>query len=170
MKMSKEDTKQQEKRELKPEVVRIAGVLKDQFKLDTATGDFEQVGEDNLYEKCLPENLSIKTVKEVHSHDRAFSAAVAKVVGEASLQAFTDNKDLKETNVKVPTDGRSSLTIKVNRKKEYPDRISGNNSNGEPPLIEKYCSITAKMKVSFGTDFNIVKDELLKKGKEALSD
>ncbi len=167
--MNKEDTKQQEKRELKPEVLRIAGVLKDELKLDTSTGEFNQVGEDSLYEKCLPENLSIKTVKEVHGHDRAFTAAVAKVVGDASLQAFIDNKDLKETTAKVPTDGRSSLTIKVNRKKEYLDRISGNNGDDEAPSVEKYCSISAKMKVSFGTDFNTVKSDLLEKGKAALA-
>ena len=166
--MSKEENSEKKVRELKPEVVRIAGILKDQFSLDKTTGDITQGSEDSLYEKSLPEDLTMPTVKKVHGHDRHFTAALTQVVGELSLEGFKENKDLQQTNVKVSTDGRSSVTIKHDRKKEYEDRIS--NKGEAAATVVKFCKPSVKVTTSLGNDFNIVKQELLRKGKEALAE
>lgn len=168
-KVTEKEEAPEKTRELKPEVLRIAEVLKDQFKLDTTTGEFEQTGEDHLYEKTLPEDLTMKTVKQVHGHDRNFGAALTKVVGEVSLQAFIDNKELSRTSIKLPTDGRSSIAVKFDRKKEYTDRISV--TSGDTPLVvTKFCKTSVFTTTSLGQDFNIIKRDLAERGKIALAD
>ncbi len=169
--MSKED-ENKAPREVKPEVTRIAEFIKDKLKLDSETGDITQVGEGSLYEQSLPEDLTMKTVKKVHGHDKNFIAGVSKVVGDMSLKAFVDDKDLKQTELSLPTDGHSSIDVRCARKKDYVDRISNKDNNGSNdnlPTVSKFCNLSVKVKTSLGGDFNIVKRDLLERGKEALS-
>ena len=168
--MSKTESTEKEPRELKAETKRIADFLKGKFSLDAKTGDVEQIGEGSLYEESLPEDLTMKTVKQVHGHDKCFVAAVGKIVGDMSLEAFVENKELQQTELKLPTDGHSSIELRCARQKEYVDRISTNGTGETPPTVHKFANLSIKVKTSLGSEFNIVKRELLQRGKEALAD
>ncbi len=170
--MSEKETKQT--KPLKEEVVRIATIIKDKFAIDNKTGDITSESETPLYELAVPEDLSMKQIKQVHRYDRNFSTAVTSVAGELSLKAMMDNKNLQETNVNVPLEGRSSYKGHFKRKVEFVNRIAaqhaadGKTVSTDP--VVRHLHATVRIKTAMGSDFKVVKEQLAEQGKKFLAD
>jgi len=169
--MSVTETKEQ--KPLNEEIVRIAGVIKDKFSIDGKSGDITAETETPLYEAALPEDLPMKQVKQVHKYDRNFATAVTSVAGELSLQAMVDNKDLQETNVTIPLEGRSTYKGNFKRKVEFVNRIAAQHvadgkSTSTDPVV-RHLHATVRIKTSMGGSFKVVKEQLAEKGKQFLA-
>lgn len=169
--MLEKETKEQ--KPLNEEIVRIAGIIKDKFNIDSKTGDITAESDTPLYEAALPEDLPMKQVKQVHKYDRNFATAVTNVAGELSLQAMIDNKDLQETNVTVPLEGRSTYKGNFKREVTFVNRIAAQHvADGKPtstdPVV-RHLHATVRIKTSMGGSFKVVKELLAEKGKQFLA-
>lgn len=158
---------------LNEEILRIEGIIQDKITIDGKTGDITADAETPLYEAALPEELSVKTVKQVHKYDRNFVTAVTLVAGKLSLKSFQENKDLQQTQLSVPLEGRSSVNAKFTRRKEFTNHIgqqhaeNGKETSTDP--VVHFCHAQVKVKTSMGSGFNSVKTLLAEQGKEFLS-
>lgn len=68
-----------------------------------------------LYEKTLPETLSMESVKAVKLHDTRFVAGSARALSELSNGAMAANKELVSATHTLAMFGKDSVTVTANR-------------------------------------------------------
>lgn len=90
------------------------------LSIDSTTGAFSQVvdaekPELTLYEKNLPAELPVETVKAVKVYDTRFVAASARACSELANGAMATNKDLASATHTLSMFGKDSLTVTANR-------------------------------------------------------
>lgn len=120
---------------LKENVSVIADKIKGKISIDkTGLG----TAEDGLFASALPEDLDMKTVQKAHDYTRDFTAATAKVFGEAAQEAMVKDKKLETATITIETTKGGSVSHNYERSKTYP-----NMSGGEP--IQQYGVLTSKV-------------------------
>src|SRR5574343_473330 len=102
---------------LKENVKRIADIMSKEVSVDK-TGS-PTVGE-GLFEKSLPEDLSMETCEKVGAHNSDFIAAGVHTVGMAAVAAMKAGKNLSEVAVSIPMSGKDSVNYRVVREKTFP--------------------------------------------------
>jgi hypothetical protein len=77
-----------------------------------------QVAED-LYEKLLPETLTMEVVKDVGNYNTDFIAASSYSVGNRAIQAMANDDSLNEVNTSIKMGVNDALKLNVDRKRTY---------------------------------------------------
>lgn len=75
---------------------------------------------DNMYEKVLPEDLSIETVNRVSDHNTNFVAASTRAFGQMAQSMMTDNRKLDTVIGAFSMGANDNLSLHYNRSKDYP--------------------------------------------------
>lgn len=119
---------------IKEEIIDLANALKKEFEI--GEGGVITVPKD-LYEKTLPEGLTLADVKKVQEHNTALVAASALAVGEVGNAHFKKHKKDDRLSLEFKA-GVDSISIDYQRSKEYP-----NFKDPEGPKIQKYGILTA---------------------------
>jgi hypothetical protein len=119
--------------------------------------DHSITGSKDLYESCIPEDLSMPVVKKVHSFDTDFVAAGALAFGTAALGHIKKDKTLDRVTGEIPMDGRNKAGFAMDRSKTYENRL------GDGEKVTKFGEMHVSMEVRPGRnvgDLKAVKKEL----------
>lgn len=102
--------------ELKKDTVELADKIKEGIKIDPKTG----VGTitPDIYEKLLPEGISIKQIEAINAHNTHFAASATLAFGEASIPVLKKNKELPKTNLEIPLVGKDHIGLVFNRSQQ----------------------------------------------------
>jgi hypothetical protein len=107
---------QKDARGIDQEVVNLAAAITADMQVDKETG-IATVGTD-LYERLLPEGLSIEVVKNLKAHDTKVLTATALALGEAAVPVMKKNRDLQQATLVMPTAGKDSFGATFIREKQ----------------------------------------------------
>ncbi len=132
-------------------------------KMDKATG--VGTSSDNIYEKTLPEDVTMEMVTKVTDHNTTFIAAATKVAGQLAIEAMKENKDLNRATIPFQMGVKDQVTISVDRQATF-----ANPQKPEEPIV-KYGATSVKYDVrsshNVGT-LKTVRAEISKLAAEAL--
>lgn len=143
-------------------VLTMAKAIEKQLKLDTKTGIVES--EDGIYEKMLPEELSIETVKAVGTHNANFIAAGSYAVGNIAVQAMAKHKSLDRVSGEIKMAGRDVMSVNVDREKPFTNHLK-RDADGNPETGVKVGVVTTSYDVRAGRNSGE-----LKKVRSAIAD
>lgn len=127
--------------EIKQEVLDLAAKLKAGI---TIGKDGQATVEEGLYEKHLPEGVSMESLTTIQKHNSLFIAASAEAVGSQAIAAMKKNAELAQISVGIPIVGKDSLDITFQRERHIP------SASGDEGTIVKYGSLQAKYNM-YGT-------------------
>jgi hypothetical protein len=122
-------------------VLEMAKKIEEASSVDKNTGIVQT--EDNVYEKLLPEDLTIETVNAVTNHNANFIAAGSYAIGNMAVAAMSKKKDLDQVTGLVKMGGSDTLNVNVERRKEYTTKLKG-----EPQTTVKFGVVTASYDVT----------------------
>lgn len=74
--------------------------------------------EDNIYERLLPEDLPIATVKRLQKHNSHFLAAATEATANVALGAAAKNKDVKVVDASFNMAGKDRFDVTWTREVE----------------------------------------------------
>jgi hypothetical protein len=117
--------------------------------IDNATG--VGAAPDDLYERTLPEDLTMETVTKVTDHNTTFIAAATDAAGKLAVKAMKENKDLQRATVPFNMGVRDQVTVSVDRKATYP-----NPQKPEEPIV-KFGATTVKYDVRSSHNVGVLK-------------
>ena len=118
-------------------------------KIDNTTG--VGTSDDKVYEKTLPEDVTMEMVTKVTDHNTVFIAAATKVAGQLAIEAMKENKDLQRATVPFNMGVRDQLTVNVDRQATFP-----NPKNPEEPIV-KHGSTSIKYDVRPAHNVGVLK-------------
>lgn len=99
--------------EVPESVQELAKSLKKDLKhSDTGVGELPK----DIYEKHLPEGLTMDTIKKFQSHNSDFLAALSLANGESSAALMKKKKDLASTNIEIKV-GKDTMGCVYTREK-----------------------------------------------------
>lgn len=113
---------------IKQEIHNMAAVIIADAKVgEVAEGGTAVVttGKD-LYERLLPEGLTLDIVQTVHDHHLQLAAAGTLAAGEIGLAAMKKDKKLNRVDLEIPATGKDSFGFQFDRSRQVPDRSPGN--------------------------------------------
>lgn len=128
-------TKEATKTEVKPaatlkeDVLALSKTIEKSMGIDKKTGIVTT--ETDIYEKTLPEGLTLDVVNAVESHNGKFIAASAHAIGNIAISAMKSNKDLETAETVVKMAGKNSLGLNVDRTRTYP-----NPQDKDKPIVK----------------------------------
>ena len=129
------------------EVRRIATGMKEALTIDNASGIV--TAEKGLYEKMLPEAITVDAAKAVHKHDANFVAAGCVAIGEIAVDAMAGNKELKRVTGEIAALGADTAAYTVDREKTYKNSFA---KAGEPTMVTKTGVVSTTYTQQVGRD------------------
>lgn len=110
----------------KPEIRAMADVLKSAATMDKTTGVGSVTPE--TYASLLNQNTSLteKQIVEQQKFHTTFVAAAHLATGELSIEAMKGNKEITQTEMRIPMVGRDAFEVTFSRQKEV---SAGNRDN-----------------------------------------
>lgn len=130
--------------------------------LNAETGDHRNVGSE-VFEKNLPENITIETVKEVDGYRVDFAAGTAAAVGDLGVAACTADKT--KAGISATVSMAPGEKIEVNYQHVKTGRVPGKAEGEEGSTYTKHgaVSITHRTKLGakggqIGTAFDIIRE------------
>ena len=119
--MAKVETKEEVKNtpKLKDEILELSKSIEKGLKLDAKTGVI--TAEEGLYEKNLPEGLTMDNVKAVTEYNTNFVAASSHAVGKVSVDAMSSHKKLERTSVEIKMGVNDLFSATMDRSISYPN-------------------------------------------------
>lgn len=111
-------------------VIEMAKLIEMGLTMDNSTGVC--TAGDDLFEKTLPEDLSIDTVRQVSKHNSTFVAAATQAFGNLSIAAMAGNKKLEETTVTIPMVAKDTLSVSMKRSKTWTNHLTP----GAEPVVK----------------------------------
>jgi hypothetical protein len=94
---------------------------------------------DDIYQQCLPENLTMDTVLEVRRQDGDFIAATASAVGRYAIELMKKDPKRDEVTARFDMGGKDSTTHTVVRSKTFSNSFA---KEGEPKEVTKHGVVT----------------------------
>jgi hypothetical protein len=88
-----------DEKKISVEVGTMAKVIENYIEINNKTG--VGVEKESVFEKTLPSNLPIETVKAVNDHNSNFIAAGAYAFGQMAIKAMSKNASLEEADLKL---------------------------------------------------------------------
>lgn len=131
-----------DEKKISADVVAMAKVIEKNIEIDHKTGIGSE--KEGVFEKTLPEDLSMDTVKRVGDHNSSFIAAGALAFGNLAVKAMQKNAELTETDIQLKMTGRDHVGYHMNRTKEYQNHLSGGGA------VVKHGVLTTDYHVSGG--------------------
>lgn len=162
--MATEKTEVTEK-DLKPATVDLAKTLRKEIKIDA-----QGVGTvtEDLFIKSLPEEITVEHIKALQKHTTEFVAAATLAFGEESNAVLKKNASLPKTSLVIPTVGRDTINIQVDRRKE-----ASNPANRDEKIVTYgSASVSIKTTAEKGSsgELSRVRKVLAAKAKAAFGD
>lgn len=93
----------------------------------------------DIFEKTLPEDMTLDTVKRVHAHRDLFSAAVAQALVDKAHPAMKENKDLAEASVETKV-ANDRLSHRILRRSENRSPADGSTVVTKGALRSRYVA------------------------------
>ncbi len=137
-------------------VVTMAKTIKENMEFDTTSGIGSEKEGAKLYEKCLPDDLSIETINKVTDHNANFIAAGSLAFGEMVVDHMKKDKKMDSASATIKMSGGNKVEYSVDRQKQYVNRIPGSPNNGE--TINKYGVVTTHYTVKGGHNSGALKE------------
>lgn len=134
---------------VKENVVAMAAIIEKEITLDSKSG--QATSSDNVYEKTLPEDLTLDVAKRVGDHNATFVAAGAYAFGNMSVKAMAKTKSLESTGVTLKMAGKDSVDYTVDRTRSY------RNPQDESAPIVKHGVISATLNTHVGSNTGSLK-------------
>lgn len=121
----------------------------------------------DMYEKNLPEGVTMEQVTGIRDYNTTFVAASAKAFGELAVDALKSNKKLDSLAVDISMGGKDSVSHSILRSKLHIDRLHDNKET------TKYGAMTTTFEVH-GTkgsagQLKAVRDEISELALKALA-
>lgn len=101
---------------VKQNIQDLAASIKPMFKL---TDNGVVLAEADLYEKSLPEGITMDQLKTIQTHNTQLVAATALAVGELAVNAFAKDAELSRVTAEVVV-GSDKIGTNVLRSRDYP--------------------------------------------------
>lgn len=131
--------------EIKPQITELAGKLKSGLTL----GDGGVITADkDLYEKTLPDDLDMTTVKKVYGHTEDVVAALTQATGEIGEEAMKKDKKLESVSSELKIGRHAEINVGYLRHQDQKIRDLQNPQN-PPKEVRKFGVTTARVK-TFG--------------------
>lgn len=128
--------------EIKPHITALSTKLKEGMKL----GDGGVITTDkDLYEKTLPEDLNMDTVKKVYGHTEDLVAAMTLATGEIAEGAMKKDKKLDAVSSELKIGKHAEVNVGYLRSQQQKIRDLQNPQN-PPREVVKYGVTTARVK------------------------
>ena len=153
-----------EESKISAEVETMAKTIEKYIEVDQKTGNGTE--KENVFEKTLPDDLDMDTVKKVGDHNSNFVAAGAYAFGKMAVKAMHKNASLEEADLKLKMSGRDHVEYHMNRQKTYANHLTGNGQT-----VVKHGVLTTEYQVSGGRNsgqLKHVRDELAAIAQKAL--
>lgn len=104
--------------ELNTSIRTLADDIKKTATIDTKTGVIT-FGASTFEDSLKSAELTLDQYKAIKAHDLNLVAAATLAVGELSIPAMKDNKELAKTEGSFKTVGRDKISVEFNRSKEF---------------------------------------------------
>lgn len=124
----------------------MSKIIKENIVSETNDNVLSSKMDKSVYEKTLPDNLTMDTVLNVRHHDADFCAASAMAWGEVVLDAFENNTKLTEAHATFGIGGRDKVEHFIKKEKEYTNQFA----EGGPKKEVKYGSVSTNLSLSAG--------------------
>ena len=106
--------KENQKPEVKPEIVELSKQLSEGIEVDSKTGSVKVA--DGLYDSVKIEGVTKAQQRAIYDHDVTFIAAATNAAATKVYDAMSKNKKLEEVKVSIPMFGRDSLELGIRQK------------------------------------------------------
>lgn len=117
-------------------IAAMAAAIKKEFKI--GEGGSIEVPKD-VYEKHLPENITMDTIKQLQSHQNDFVTATGLALGNTGLEYFKKPKSADSLSVELAA-GKDKLALTLQRSTTVPDGAGGTKV--------KYGQLSARWRVN----------------------
>lgn len=114
---------------LKDNVLLIAQQIEAAMAIDAKTGIITTAAD--IYEKTLPDGLTLDIAKAVHTHDTNFVAGAAHAAGAIAVAAMKSHKKLDNAETVIQMVGKNVLSLNVERSHTY-----ANPQDKENPIVK----------------------------------
>lgn len=142
---------------LKPRTNELADAIRPTL---TAKGD-TIVPSDDIFEKTLPEGVTLDLVKKVDEHKQAFAAGYAYAAGELGVQMFKDAPDLEVITSEVKL-GHDTFGIVQKRQTEH------NAAPGSTEKVQTFGTMTTNLVTGGHGELKKVRKTIQEMAKAAL--
>lgn len=150
---------------LSPEKHATAATIKKDLKVNEK-GMTEKP--EDLFEKHLPDDLTMETVNRVYAHTRAFNLSAFEAFAEVAESALKKHKDLDRASLHIPTGDGAYFQAQYAREVKRP--VKGDD--GKVGSETTYGEMKFKFVVNGGTadDYNAVKERFAKQAKKLFAE
>jgi hypothetical protein len=146
---------------VKPEILAMSEKIQKDISIDAKAGTATAAAD--IYEKTLPESLTMETIRSVRDHNTAFVAAGAHAFGTMAINAMKGQKDCKELNITMGMGDRDKVSHHVARQKVFTDHMHGGAE------IVKYGVVSTSLEVTAGKNSGQLKVVKAAIGAQALA-
>lgn len=136
---------------INPEILEMSKIIKPELSVDKNKPSVEIKEGSDIYKKCIPNNLSIKVIKEVSSFNKTFIGASIHAMGEVALEALKKNPSMDKITGTIPMSGRDKVESTMERKRSYPSM----DPNNKEKIVKKGV-------ITSSASLNVQKSELKK--------
>jgi|ERR1035437_6215901 hypothetical protein len=128
--------------ELKPAVIAISTEMQKGITIDAKAGS--SVAKEDIYEKTLPEGLTLDIATKLSDHNANFVAAGAHAFGTLAVAAMSKAPKCEKLALEVPMAGKDSVTYNIDRFKDTVNHLG----NGE--TVRKFGVVNASVEIRAG--------------------
>ncbi|MBB5409305.1 hypothetical protein HDG34_003246 [Paraburkholderia sp. HC6.4b] len=123
---------------------------------------------DDLYEKHLPDGITIETVNRLHEHNRTFFLASLEAFGEVSESALKKHKDIDRTSMQINAGDGARFSAQYARSVKR----AATGEDGKVGSETTYGALTGKYVIKGGNadDYNAVKERFAKQAKKLFAE
>lgn len=125
--------------DVKPEVLELAGKVKEGLTIDNKTGIITAIPD--LYTRLLPETVTKETIEALQAHNTRMVSATTLAVGEIAMPVLKKNKELEEASLKLSMVGKDAMNVTLARSRQVPSR----NEDGTTGTQTKYGSVSVSI-------------------------
>ena len=158
------ETKEVKKTEIKPEILAMSGIIHKELTAHKKEGTVTAAS--GIFEKTLPENLTMETVNAVGDHLKVFVPAAAHAFGQASFEAMKAHKGTERVLLDIEIGNKDKLSLTSERK-----RVTHPPGDATKEIIT-YNAVSASLDIragKSGSQFKAVRAEMNELAMSALS-
>jgi hypothetical protein len=98
---------------IKNGILGMSEIIRKGLEIDTANA--QGTGVKDVFERTLPEGLTMEHVDQTLNHIRDFSIAGAHAAGVTSVDVLKENKEAAQFSLHLPVSGKTQLNYAVNK-------------------------------------------------------
>jgi hypothetical protein len=101
---------------VKPEVAAMAETIQGHMSVNKKEGKVDLKDEGTIYEKTLPEHITIKMAEDVSEHNAVFVPAALLAFGKVGAEALKGNKAAERLTAVIPMASHDKVSLTMDRK------------------------------------------------------